>query len=184
MVVGEISSVPSLYSCRVIRYGMYYGEYSVVKGLVLWTTCQHESTTCYGASQPREWTLENGGPRFRPGSGNRPGARPLISDRRVLLDEIRRDPSVGTNNNNNIPFPRPFTLALQYRSVGCEISETPRGKTICCCQLVWRTDAPCRAPRRADGTNAAPGPAAGNAGGCGQRLTLAFYLCIWQSPSR
>lgn len=155
MVVGEITSVPYLYSYRVVVYGTYYGEYSVIKGLAPWATCQHESTTSYGASQPTGWTPENGGPRFRPGSGNRPGARPLISDRRVLLDEIRRDPNVRTNNNN-LPFPRPSTLALQYRSVGCEISKRSRGKAVCCCQSVGRIGTPRRAPGITHGTTKQP----------------------------
>lgn len=126
---------------------------------------------------PRKWW-----PKVQTRQRKSAGARPLISDRRVLLDEIRRDPSVGTNGNN-LPFPRPLTLALQYRSVGCKISKLSRGKAIRCCQPVWRIDTPRRAPDITDGTKQPQEQRQpGNPEGCGRRLTLVFHLCTWQAP--
>lgn len=86
---------------------------------------------------PRKWW-----PKVQTKQRKSAGARPLISDRRVLLDEIRRDPNVGTNNNN-LPFPRPLALTLQYRSVGCEISKSSGGNAVHYSQSVWRIDTWC-----------------------------------------
>lgn len=86
VVVGEISSVPYLYSYKAIVYMAcrYYGVFSVIKGHH-GRPVQHESTTCYGASQPRvdprKWWS-----KVQTRQRKSAGARPLISDRRVLLD--------------------------------------------------------------------------------------------------